>query len=311
MQRGDVLTLTRKLAVSVIAAIAVLSQGSEREARADSCTSPDLIETMPADGATNVPTNAMLFARYASIAQYLGEPVVLEHPAGVDTTVPATFDDTSGLLQITPPMPLVPGDSYTVHWPALRGIDTATLGNTSNLTFTTGTEADVSPPTFAGITSVSWDVSRESDACNSTIDQRYVFNLGLGAAADDGGRDSLTLLVFQTSGPSLDSSAPVQVLVQRIPPDGQGVAVTTDVTVGHICFAAIVRDLTLKESTSGAPVCVDTVSPPFFYGCGVAPARGARGVEIAFAMAALALARRTRRRTRRLAGPAGQGRGGL
>lgn len=312
MQRGVVLTLKRKLAISMIAASAVLSQGSEREARADSCTSPDLIETMPPDGATNVPTNAMLFARYASIAQYLGEPVVLEHPAGVETTVAATFDDTSGLLQMTPPMPLVPGDSYTVHWPALRGIDTATLGNTSDPTFTAGSEADVSSPTFAGITSASWDVSRESDACNSTIDQRYVFKLGLGAAADDGGRDSLTLLVFQTSGPSVDSSAPVQVLVQRIPPDGQEVEVTTDVTVGHICFAAIVRDLTLKESTSGAPVCVDTVSPPFFYGCGVAPARGARGVgTVAFVAAALALARRTRRRKRVHAVPAGQGRGGV
>ena len=308
MQRGDVLALRWTLAVPMIAVSALIS---EREARADSCTSPDLIETIPQDGAENVPTNAMLFARYATIAQYLGEPVVLEHPAGVDTTVPATFDDTSGLLQITPPMALVPGDSYTVHWPALRGIDTATLGSTSDLTFTAGSEADVSPPTFAGITSVSWDVSRQSDPCNSDIDQRYVFNLGLGAAMDDGGRDSLTLLVFQTSGPSVDSSAPAPVLVQRIPPDGQGVQVTTDVTVGHICFAAIVRDLTLKASTSGAPVCVDTVSPPFFYGCGVAPAHRARGLRmVAFSAAALAFALRARRRTRGPSAPSGQGRGG-
>jgi hypothetical protein len=308
VQRGDVLALRWTLAVPTIAVSALVSEG---EARADSCTSPDLIETMPPDGAENVPTNAMLFARYATIAQYLGEPVVLEHPAGVDTTVPATFDDTSGLLQITPPMALVPGDSYTVHWPALRGIETATLGTTSDLTFTAGSEADVSPPTFAGITSVSWDVSRQSDPCNSDIDQRYVFNLGLGAAADDGGRDSLTLLVFQTSGPSVDSSAPAPVLVQRIPPDGQGVQVTTDVTVGHICFAAIVRDLTLKASTSGAPVCVDTVSPPFFYGCGVAPAHDARGLRVvALSAAALALALRVRRRTRGPSTPAGQGRGG-
>lgn len=311
MQRGDVLALRWTLVVPMIATSAVLAEGFERAARADSCTSPDLIETMPPDGADNVPMNAMLFARYATIAQYLNEAVVLEHPAGVDTTVPAQFDDTSGLLQITPPMALVPGDSYTVHWPALRGIDTATLGKTSNLTFTAGSEADVSPPTFAGVTSVAWDVSRESDPCNSAIDQRYVFNLGLGAATDDGGRDSLTLLVFQTSGPSVDSSAPAPVLVQRIPPEGQGVQVTTDVTVGHICFAAIVRDLTLKASTSGPPMCVDTVSPPFFYGCGVAPVHDARDLGmVAFSAAALGLARRVRRRTRGPSAPAGQGGGG-
>jgi hypothetical protein len=308
VQRGDVLALRRTLAVATIAASALVS---EREARADSCTSPDLIETIPASGATDVPTNAMLFARYATIAQYLDEPVMFEHPAGVETMVPATFDDTSGLLQITPPMPLTPGDAYVVHWPALRGIDTATLGSTMNLSFTAGSEQDVSPPTFDGITSVTWDVSRNSDSCTGSIDQRYVFTLGLGTAADDGGRDSLTLLVFQTSGSTVDASAPTLVLVQRIPPSGQAAQVTTTLGsgLGHICFAAIVRDLTLKASTSGSPVCVDTVEPPFFYGCGAATGRGARGGLVALSVAAFALARRKRRRSRGRSARAGQGRG--
>jgi hypothetical protein len=308
VQRGDVLALRWTLAVALIAASALLT---ERDARADSCTSPDLIETIPESGATNVPTNAMLFARYVTIAQYLDEPVLFEHPAGVETTVPATFDDTSGLLQITPPMPLTPGDAYVVHWPTLRGIDTATLGSTADLSFTAGSEEDVTPPTFDGITSVTWDVSRTSDSCTGSIDQRYVFTLGLGTAADDGGRDSLTLLVFQTAGSTVDASAPAPVLVQRIPPAGQDAQVTTTVGsgVGHICFAAIVRDLTLKVSTSGSPVCVDTVAPPFFYGCGTAPARGTRGGLVAFSVAAFALARRARRRPRGRSAPAGQGRG--
>jgi len=332
------------IAVPVTATVALLCS---RGAHADSCTSPDLIETIPASGATDVPTNASLFARYATIAQYLGEPVVLEHivgnavacdaqdggadagtqcitcdaqDAGVDAgtscvemTVQATFDDTSGLLQITPPMPLVPGDSYVVRWPALRGIDTATLGMTQNLAFTAGTEQDVSPPTFAGITSVSWDVSRNSDPCNGAIDQRYVFDLALGTAASDAGRDSLTLLVFQTSGPAVEAGTPAPVLVQRIPPEGQAVQVSSAIgdAVGHICFAAIVRDLTLKASTSGSPVCVDTVAPPFFYGCGVtARARGGVVVSVALVASLLALARRARRRARGHPAPAGQGRGG-
>jgi hypothetical protein len=309
MQRGNVLSVSGRL---VAAALPAMLLFSARAAHADSCTSPDYIESMPPDGATGVPDNAMLFARYASIAQYIDEPVVLEHPAGIDTTVTATFDDTSAILQIVPPMPLVPGDSYTVHWPALRGIDTATLGTSGETTFTAGSEEDTQPPSFSGVTSVSWDVSRTTDNCNGSIDQRYVFDVGIGDAADDGGRDSLTLLVFQTSGPAVDAEAPAPVLVQRIPPPGQRVQVTTTIAqgVGHICFAAIVRDLTLKASTSGAPVCVDTVEPPFFYGCAAAGSPNERVLRTTgntarhACLALLAwtgvtlVARRTRRRSR-------------
>jgi hypothetical protein len=233
--------------------------------------------------------------------------VALEQVGVATATVPATFDDTSGLLQITPPAALVPDDSYVVHWPSLRGIDTATLGKSSDLTFTAGSETDVSPPTFAGITSVSWDVSRNRDSCNGSIDQRYVFTLGLGAAADDGGRDSLTVLVFQTAGPTVDANAPSPVLVQRIPPDGQSVQVSSAIgdAVGHVCFAAIVRDLTLKPSPSGPPVCIDTVAPPFFYGCAAIQGRGPRGVPTAAVVVfGIALARRARRRTQDRSVPA-------
>jgi hypothetical protein len=310
VQRGDVLALKWTLAVPTIAASALLF---ELDARADSCTSPDLIETMPPLGAMNVPTNAILFARYASIAQYLSEPVQLEHVGVATSTVPATFDDTSGMLQIVPPNGLVAGAAYVVHWPALRGLDTATLGSTFDLNFTAGSTADALPPTFAGIASMSWDVSRNSDSCTNSVEQRYVYSLSLTTAADDSGRDSLTLLVFQTSGPTLEGGAPAQVLVQRIPAAGRSAQVTTTVGsgVGHICFTAIVRDLTLKTSPSGPPVCVDTVAPPFFYGCGMVAGHGARGaLGIAFGAAAIGLARRARRRSRERSAPPGQGRGG-
>jgi hypothetical protein len=281
----------------------------ERDARADSCTSPDLIETMPPDNAVNVPINAGLSARYASIANYNGEPVQLDHvPVGGPTdaqtfdahsaTMP-TFDATSGILQIVPPAPLTAGDSYVVHWPALRGLDTANVGQASDLHFRVGAEQDTLPPTFQGMTSVAWDVSRNKDPCTSSIDERYVFDLGLGKAADDGGRDSLTLIVFQTAGPDVEAGVAKQVRVQRIPPAGQNVSVTSAVSsaVGHVCFAAIVRDLTGRVSTGGSPVCVETVGPPFFYSCAVAPARQARGLELAaLFIAAVALARRAKRR---------------
>ncbi len=298
----------RRWAPAVLAS--AVGFAAARDARADSCTAPNLLETIPADKATGVPTNASLFAHYEVNAQYLQEPVTMDqvHMGSAVVTGqawPATFDQTQGMLQVTPPAPLTPGDTYVIHWPALRGIDTATLGTTFDLHFTAGTTPDTAPPTFAGISSVSWDVSRETDSCTSRIEERYVFDLGLGAAADDGGRDSLTLLVFQTSGPGVDASSPAPVLVRRIPPVGAGVTITSTVQVGHVCYAAIVQDLASHVSTSGAaPVCVDTVAPPFFYGCDVA--RGGRpgGAELlCAAVLALTGARRGRiRRTRRWEG---------
>ena len=67
---------------------------------------------------------------------------------------------------------------------------------------------------------------------------------------------------------------------------------------GHVCFAAIARDLTGKISSSGSQtVCVDTTAPPFFRGCAVAPAggRGAAGETFA-AVVLLSLAAVARRR---------------
>jgi len=211
--------------VGAVAAL-VASSSLAAEARADSCTSPDLVETIPASGATGVPLNASLFARYEANAQYLGEPVALTvapvsdgsagpepaSDAGGDAgaaplPVTVTFDSTEGLLEATPADPLRPEMTYVVHWPSLRGIDTATLGAKQDLTFTTGAANDTEAPTFEGIASVSWDVSRETDSCTNRVEERYVFDLGLGAAADDGGREALTLVVFETSGPGVDASA--------------------------------------------------------------------------------------------------------
>jgi hypothetical protein len=284
-------------AASLAATIAL----DARDARADSCTSPDLIEVTPPDQAQEVPTNAMLFARYASIAQYQGEGVQLEH-VGVDMqSVPAMFDDTDGMLSITPPAPLVPAGAYVVHWPGLRGLNTATLGTGSDQHISVGAAQDVARPTFEGISGVTWDVAREKDSCTSSINERYVFDLALGAAADDSGRDSLTLLVFQTQGPKVDAGTPTRVLVRRIPPAGQTVRVTSTVdrAIGHVCFAAIVQDLTLKVSTTSAEKCVDTVTPPFFYSCAVAPTRGpGHGGMLLLLATQLALARRKGRRRR-------------
>ncbi len=289
----------RGVAAALSGAVLAASSAIAGPARADSCTRPDLIETIPPDLAASVPTNASLFARYQTNAQWVDEPVtmqltdglgddagVIAPPDAAPTPSPdgglsvpglpllVSFDSAEGLLQATPVSPLTPGAAYVVHWPSLRGVDTATLGSKADLHFGAGTSADTSAPSFAGVTSVSWDVSRENDSCTNRVEERYVFDLGLADASDDGGRDLLTLVVFETSGPGIDASAPRPLLVQRIPPAGQGVRITSTDLVGHVCFAAIVRDLTGQASTGGIPVCVDTVAAPFFYSCGVSEGVG-------------------------------------
>jgi hypothetical protein len=265
MRRGTVQSL-RPL-VSLAAAV-VLSTST---ARAAPCGRPDLIETVPPDGASAVPTNAVLSAHYAQSAEYINETVSFEHIGVGEETPPAMFDANEGLLTIQPPAPLVPNDSYKIRWPALRGIATATLGKGADVQFTAGPTDDADPPTFAGVRSMDWDVDRETDECTDSPEDRYVFDIKLDEPSDDGGRDLLTLVVFQTVGPKgARSASPEPVLVQRFPPKGESVQVrrSIDAAVGHVCFAALARDSVGHISSSAdREVCAKTVRPPFFYGC--------------------------------------------
>jgi hypothetical protein len=267
-----------------------------RPASAGTCALPDLAETMPPDGAQTVPTNAILSARYATTADYLGETVVLQHVGKEDRNVPATWAASEGILSIVPPAPLVTGDEYVVKWPGLRGLNSANLGRGKDVRFRVGAE-DKEPPKFAGLGAIEWDVEREKDTCTDAVEDRYVFNVDVGLASDDGGADSLTLLVYQTSGSGPSVSGPTPILVQRVPARGEKLRIVRalDSGVGKVCFSAIVRDLTGKVSSGSGETCVQTVEPPFFYGC--AAARTGRGGVVLLGAAIAALAtRRLRRR---------------
>jgi hypothetical protein len=239
-------------------------------ASAAQCTRPDLIETLPADGATIVPPNAHLSARYASTAEYLGEPVPLEHVGIGIEPAPATFNANEGLLTIVPDQRLAPGETYKITWPGLRGLTTAALGTGAAVAFSVGVDDDTAAPDFSGVRSLAWDVERPNDDCSDSPQDRYRFDLALGDATDDASRDLLTLVVFQTAGPTLSGGSPEEVLVEKLPPPGQGAQVrrSVDDAVGRVCFAALVRDSLGHVSNSAQnEMCATTVRPPFFYGC--------------------------------------------
>lgn len=261
------------------------------------CGKPDLLYALPPNGADNVPTDATPSAIYVRTADYLGEDVSLDRADGTQVPGEISFDPAEAILTFKPDAPLEPGQTYTAHWPELRGIATASKGTGKDVTFTVGQGPDSAAPVFDGLTGVDWDVQRERDSCTNSIAERFVFDLDLSTASDDSGRDALGLVVFQTSGPGVGAPEPVEV---RAIPSGNTVRVTRsiDEATGHICFAALVRDLTGKTSASAnRTVCADTIKPPFFYGCRVASGRrpaddGWLGV---LALGALALVRRRAR----------------
>ena len=263
-------------------------------ARAGQCGKPDLVDMVPPDGATGVPLNAALGAHYAAPTEYLGEAVVLTHPDMSTESLGAGWDPTEQFLSVTPGAPLEAGGTYTIQWPALRGLNAAAPGVGGMATFTAGATDDLSPPTFAGVKGVTWDLERASDDCVDGLVERFLFDIDLGTASDDGGASGLTLLLYQTNGPRV-MGKPTPLPGRAWPQDSKTdahvqVRLATDVAVGEICFAGIVRDMVGQFSENNSvKACVHTTAPPFFNGCSVAPPGRDAGAGAAGPFAVLAL----------------------
>jgi MYXO-CTERM domain-containing protein len=270
-------------------------------ARAAQCGKPDLVDMVPRDLAVDVPRNAKLGAHYTAATDYLGEAVVLVHPGGNREVLPATWDPTEQLLSVTPTATLVAEKAYEVEWPALRGLNAAAPGVGGTAHFTTGTLMDAVAPTFTGITGVSWDLERMTNDCVDEIVERFVFDIDLGVAGDDGGTSGLTLMLFETKGPMV-TGTPMPIPARAWPKDGMRaqVKLAKGDSLGEICFAGIVRDTIGQISQSGdVEACVHTTDPPFFNGCNVSGA-GTSRAEIGGSLAALAIVLLVRRRRTRM-----------
>jgi hypothetical protein len=279
------------VALAALAALALTGAGTGL-ARAQECGRPDLLDAVPPDMAKDVPANASLTAHYAPSAEYLGEDVLLT-PEGLEPeVVKVTWDQSQGLLTFAPPQSFPPG-AYTIVWPSLRGLSTAAPGRGATVHFTVREAPDDAEPVFDGLTGVTWDLERTENDCTDALENRMVFDLVPGPADDDGGRNGLTLVVFQTAGSSTADGGVTPVLSTTLPAAGKSVRVKLPVSeaTGHVCFAAFVRDLTGKTSAGGAvSVCAETTAPPFFRGCAAAGS-GTGGAALVLLGLALALAR--------------------
>jgi hypothetical protein len=260
------------------------------------CGRPDVDATYPPHGAVDVPPNATLSAHYGAPADYLDEVVTLTGPTG-DVPVGIFFDQAESMLRAQPNSELAQG-AYVITWPGLRGT-AANRGLGRTAEFTVGTTHDTEAPRFSGLNGIEWDLSREEDECTETHEDRFWFELDLGSVSDDRASNLLSVIVFETVGPS-SGSDPEQIAVVPMPKDGS-VRVERPAAGGEtICFAAVVRDLTNRVSGGGdEEVCVQTTELPFFDGCSLRArhARGGGPVSLLFAL--LLVVARLRRGPRR------------
>lgn len=307
MRRRDLRTLRTSrpgaLRVGALACASLLLASAR--ALALPCGASDVLAAIPVDGAAGVPLDAELSARYPATALYIDEDVELIPDDGDPIFLRAVFDEGEGVLRARPPAALSPNRGYTVRWPGLRGTISAGRGAGAVVRFVTGASFDVEPPRFAGLAGVEWDLLRSKNVCTDRIEERYFFDLTTPEATDDGGLGALSLIVFQTKGPRL-TEGPVPLLVRAMPAGNSIVRVELAVEngVGPVCFAGMARDSTGKVSGAIDDVCVETVAPPFFRGCGVIPGghRPPGGGATAFAVGLLAagvVARRWNGRRRR------------
>lgn len=287
----------RRLARALTLSAGLAALAAARAARAQ-CAPPDLLYAVPVDGASRVPLDASFRARYAPTAEYRGEAVVLQ-PVGLEErVVPATFDEAEGALVATPDVPLEPSREHVLRWPALLDRDGERIGEGAVVRFTAGEREDGMAPTFGGATAVHWDARKEHDECTDSAEERYLFDLEIGHVADDTGPGTLEVLVFQTAGPHVGSGDPPR-LVRATPVPAAGEPVRVRLrrgeSLGRVCFATTVRDLSGRVAPGTPESCLRTDHPPFWQGCAAAPR--CRGTPAAL-VAVVALGALTRRRGR-------------
>jgi hypothetical protein len=235
------------------------------------CGRPDVDVTFPPSGATNVPQNASFSAHYVAPALYLDERATLTDEQGMAVEISTSYDNADSMLRATPVAPLAVGH-YELSFPGLRGVSSG-VGLGKNVAFFVQDTVDAAAPSFGGLRDATWDLARERDECADSLEDRFVFELSLGAASDDADRELLSVLVFQTRDPK-GARDPVKVALRSLPEDGELVVNRPASSAGETCFAAVVQDMVGNLSGGGdKQVCVTTKAPPFFEGCSLARGR--------------------------------------
>lgn len=282
--------MRRRVARLGFAGVALLALVTLDHDALAACQGADVIDTIPPDGAVSIPTNTPLLATYELGAVHNGEQVVVTRLGGQRDVLAATFSGALRTLSARLPSgTFEPNSQYSVEWPALSTADDEPrTGQGAFVTFTVGAGPDTSSPGFDGLTAVRWDFEREYDSCSDTESERYVFDLRLSKPDFTAGVDLLTILAFQTKGPTLKRSEAGQPVPEPIftgrYSGSDWIQVKRPIAdgAGRVCFSAIVQ--APSGSVSGGAdreVCTETARPPFFDGCRLGRAGSAPGTGYA------------------------------
>jgi len=256
------------------------------------CGTPDLVDTLPPDGQTLVPTNTPLSASYELGAMHQGEPVIVTANPGSRHQLAASYSRVLKSLVVTlpncassldpnclenPDFPggqLKPNTTYRVEWPGLAADAALRVGQGATVAFDTGPGPDATSPSFAGTRGVRWGFEREFDSCSDTESERYVFDVQISPPTYAGGDELLVMHVFQTVGRLLqkdenDNPIPEEVHRGRYR-GGESIRIKQPIATafGEVCFSAFAEAPNgLISQGSETEACTRTEHPPFFEGC--------------------------------------------
>ena len=283
----------RRLAEQLgLGSVLLLTWGAPIGSAYAACGTPDVVDTLPPDGQTLVPTNTSLSASYELGATHQGEPVIVTANPGSRHQLAASYSRALKSLVVTLPNcaggadpsclensdfpggQLKPNTEYRVEWPGLSADDALRVGQGATVTFGTGPGPDATSPSFAGTRRVRWGFEREFDGCSDTESERYVFDVQISSPTYAGGEELLTMHVFQTVGRLLqkdanDNPVPEEVHRGRYR-GGESIRIKQPIATafGQVCFSAFAEAPNgLISQGSETEACTRTEHPPFFEGC--------------------------------------------
>ncbi len=303
----------------LLGATLLLVWGVPLDAVHAACGRPDVVDTLPPQGQTSVPTNTALSATYELGAMHQGEPVMVTVTPGSRHQLSASYSRALRSLVVTlpscagapgcvenPDVPagqLKPATEYTVEWPALRSDADAREGLGATVTFTSGPGPDTSSPSFDGTRDVRWGFEREYDSCSDTESERYVFDVGISPPSYAGGEELLVMHVFQTVGRLLAKDGNGNAIPEEVHRGryrgGERIRVKQPIATGFgkVCFSAFAEAPNgLISQGSETEACTRTEHPPFFEGCSLGgPSTPPRSWALWLVVALGALLARVRR----------------
>jgi hypothetical protein len=118
-------------------------------------SAPAVAGISPADQSTGVPINAQVLVQFSSPVDQASLGQVALSNAGTPVTTVSTLTNGQSTLVLTPIVPLTESTPYTVNVAGVQDLSGNPLASPATATFTTGTGADLVPPTVMSVSPVN------------------------------------------------------------------------------------------------------------------------------------------------------------